>query len=164
MESELDTPFLLGSRPALLRVCLRWTRGDVLEAEDLLSDAYLRALEARRTSSFAIKSPLGWWTTIIGNLGRDRLRRSRRRPVADLSTEAFGELPDQAPSLDEVVSAREQLETTLEAIDRLSETQRLAVVYRGAGQDYPGIARCLGTSVVNARKMVQTARDTLRGH
>ena len=64
----LDTCWL--RRPRLLRLCLRWTQGNLPDAEDLLSEAWLRAMEARIDAS-SIRRPFSFLATIIANLGRE---------------------------------------------------------------------------------------------
>src|SRR5690348_7861020 len=71
-EVERVTASWESSRSVLLRRCMCWTKGDALEAEDLLSDAYVRGLEAAGNARSCIHTPLKWWSTIIANLGRDR--------------------------------------------------------------------------------------------
>ena len=46
--------------------------------------------------------------------------------------------------------------------ERLSPQQREAFALRATDTDYRQIARTLGTSTDNARKLVQTARRTLK--
>jgi DNA-directed RNA polymerase specialized sigma24 family protein len=73
------------------------------------------------------------------------------------------DVPDRKANLEQVVSAKQHLERTLRAMDGLTCTHRLALAYRGAGEGYPEIARRLGMSAENARKVVQVARGALRG-
>lgn len=162
MTVELVTTSWRENRNLLLRRCMHWTGGNIREAEDLLSDAYLRALEAVRSSPVEVQAPIAWWTAIIANLARDRLRRARCRPFRDAPMALVEEVPDDAPSQEQLAAAREALERTVGGIQGLTSRQRAALTSRGIGDGYQHIARALGISSACARKMVQTAREKLR--
>lgn len=157
---SVDAPSVLGPwlwrRSLLLRLCLRWTRGNLTEAEDLLSDACLRAMEAGQ-GGVAVNNPVSFSTTIIANLARDRRRASRyelERPASDSEPPLIS--PDATPY--EHASARECLRRTLSALGGVPPRQRAALLLRSMGNDYACIAKEVGTSPQNARKMVQEAR------
>lgn len=145
----------LSSRRLLLRVCVRWARGNLAEAEDLFSDACLRAIEAHR-SGLAVDDPLAFSTTIIANLARDRLRRTHFREVCHPADER--PLASESPRPDEQISTKERLVLAFEMLDRISKRQRTALLLRAQGDDYSCIARVVGTTEPNARKLVQNAR------
>jgi DNA-directed RNA polymerase specialized sigma24 family protein len=150
-------------RSSLLSLCLRWTSGNLAEAEDLLGDVCLRILEGGEREGVVIASPSAFWATAINNLGRDRARRTRRwkfdRAGNDL--DFLGRLPAQTISAEQQVFLNECLVATGRKLARLNERQRAAVLLRSGGLDYPGIGDSLCTSAVNARKLVQTARKLL---
>lgn len=152
----------LAERSLLLRLCLRWTRGDLAEAEDLLSDACLRILEGGECES-EVRSPVAFWATVINNLGRDRLRHRRRwhfdyqRSDAD----ALGALPTCTISAEQQMFLKECLAATDRQLTRLSERQRSAILLRSGGLGYSEIGAALCTSKANARKLVETARRAL---
>lgn len=78
--AEIDAqlaPWLF-SRAQLLKLCLRFTRGHLSDAEDLLSDAFLRAMEAQ-TRGLDVTSPFGFSATVMANVARDRLRAAGKR-------------------------------------------------------------------------------------
>lgn len=162
MEPELATLHWRTHRAALFRKCLFLTRGDAREAEDLLGDAYLRGLEATHASKLDVESPVAWWVTIVANLARDRRRRARHRPFRDAPSEVVDEVADVGPGLEQVAEARQHLERTLDRARLLTRSQRSALAGRGVGVDYGELARSLGTSPANVRKLVQTARAALR--
>lgn len=149
----------------LLRRCLRWTRGDLCEAEDLLGDACLRVVEAIRRGDGSLDNPASFWITVINNLGRDRLRRARLWRF-DHGDEAWDTLQEMlAPASDTEAQAclRERLQVALRELKRLKEKQRAALLLRSRGVEYPRIGELLETSSANARKLVETARTALAG-
>lgn len=153
-------------RSALLGICLRWTRGNFAEAEDLLGDACLRILEGDQRDSAQVDRPLAFWATVINNLGRDRSRRTRRwnfdhqGPTGEL----LGALPARGMSAEQQMFLKECLRSTDRDLARLSDRQRTAILLRGAGIGYSELGDALSTSSVNARKIVETARAALRSH
>jgi RNA polymerase sigma factor (sigma-70 family) len=151
------------SRPLLLRLCLRWTRGDLAEAEDLLGDACLRVMEAQSRTQAGLVQPISFWATVINNLGRDRIRRTRRWRFEDGTqvSALLRALPSPTVSAEHQVLLRESLAEAARRLERLNGKQRTAVLLRTRGSGYSTIAKVLGTSQANARKLVETARSAL---
>src|SRR6266851_4014501 len=72
---------LLGElRPKLHRYCARMT-GSVIDGEDVVQEAILKAIEALDESG-AIANPEGWLFRIAHNAALDHLRRRARREAA----------------------------------------------------------------------------------
>jgi RNA polymerase sigma-70 factor (ECF subfamily) len=165
--TAIEQPSLMGpwlyERATLLSLCLRWMHGNVAEAEDLLGDACLRVIEVNGRREVEITSPISFWATVINNLARDRIRRTRRwkfeRGVNDAGV--LGLLPAHTISAEQQVFLRECLAATERQLTHLNDKQRSALLLRSRGLDYPGIGKLLGTSVANARKLVETARRSL---
>lgn len=151
----------LSSRPRLLRLCLRFTRGDHAEAEDLLSDACLKTLEARR-EGVSIERPLAFSVTVIANLARDRRRAAKSRLLRHALADADTWQSAGAPAPDQQAAARERLQLALESLEQVPGRQRRALLLRTLGDEYPDIAQGLGTSEQNARKLVQSARAAVQ--
>jgi len=151
-------------RSALLGMCLRWTRGNLAEAEDLLGDACLRILEGEERDCHGMCRPFAFWATVINNLGRDRSRRSRRWNFDHRvpSGELLGALPARTMSAEQQMFLKECLMATDRGLAQLNDRQRTAVLLRSAGIDYSEIGDALSTSSANARKIVETARAALR--
>ena len=156
------TPWPSGRR-ALLALCLRWTRGNLAEAEDLLGDACLRVLEGSTGAEAPVASPMAFWATVINNLGRDRVRRARRWKFQadEQGSNALGALPAHTVSADQQVFLKECLAATNRQLQLLNEKQRAAVLLRGRGLGYSGIGKLMSTSPANARKLVEMARRRL---
>jgi RNA polymerase sigma factor (sigma-70 family) len=145
--------------PELQRLCIRWARGHRADADDLCSEACLRALQATSQGGAPFENPLGWLAATVRNLARDRWRApecSRRADVALETRRASN--PDALESL----ALRELLARAAVELRRLPAKQRRSLLARAAGDDYRSIAMSLETSLENARKLVQTARSTLR--
>ena len=131
-----------------------WLCGDRSEAEDLTSEAFLRAFAgARDLRSGTVRAYL---LTIAKNLYLTA--RARRRGNAELDEE----LRDPAPSPEAIAEARSGADAVRRAMRALSASERTALLLRAeAGLDYAGIATALGTTVAAARVRVHRARAKL---
>jgi len=147
-------------RLELHRLCMRWARGHRADADDLLAEASLRALRATRRVAAPLENPIGWLATIVRNVARDRLRAPRRAQWAHAAAQTWCA---SAPDALESIVTKELLTRAAAELRRLPATQRRSLLARAAGDDYASIAAILGTSPQNARKLVQSARSTLRG-
>jgi RNA polymerase sigma factor (sigma-70 family) len=152
-------------RPALMRLCLRWTRGNRANAEDLLSATCLKGMQVLQAGVTSPVDSASWWATIVANLARD-LHRRRRCEGEVLDYYYYYDFPGSQPcgsgQSERRLVAREALARTFSRLMALGHRQRQAVLLRGVGNDYVEIARHLGTSTQNARKAVQLGRDALR--
>src|SRR3954465_15072115 len=91
-------PLLVAMRPKLHRYCARMT-GSVIDGEDVLQDALIKAMEAFAASG-PIGNPEGWLFRIAHNTALDFLRRRTRQDTL-YSEEEVDNLADQ---LDAVTS------------------------------------------------------------
>src|SRR5437899_749267 len=82
---------LAAMRPKLHRYCARMT-GSVIDGEDVLQDALIKAVEAFAASS-PIANPEGWLFRIAHNTALDFLRR-RNRQAALQSVEEVDMMAD----------------------------------------------------------------------
>src|SRR6187401_3673462 len=113
------SPWVL-NRQLLMRLCLRWTRGNQQEAEDLLGDAYLRALEGEQKA--LVQCPLSYSATIIANLARDRLRtRHPHEALGDVDSTRWPACHASSP--DELASTRESLQRALRVLEAVPSRQ-----------------------------------------
>jgi RNA polymerase sigma factor (sigma-70 family) len=159
---ELDALFRR-CNPLLSRLCMRWTRGNRADAQDLLAEAYLRAVRATFQGSLLPDNLIAWVSSIIANLARDQLRaRSRGTRFLGNKSDVLETICDPHCASEALFATRELLAKTLDDLQRLCPMQRGALLARSAGEEYEAIAACLGTSPANARKLVQTARNQLR--
>lgn len=120
--ATIDIEALLARmRPKLHRYCARMV-GSVIDGEDVLQDAVIKAMEA--TPSVApIVNPEGWLFRIAHNTALDFLRR-RNRQQALHSAEEVDMIADR---LDDVES-RQIAATSLRTFMRLPTAQRSSVI------------------------------------
>ena len=132
--------------------------GSAIEAEDAVSDAALRAWRSRS----ALREPdrfEAWFSRIIINVCRDRLRRRRRTPVV----EVFPEPPsDQAAPGDfrDAIHARDELDR---ALGSLPVDDRIVLALRfWADLPVDAIADRLGIPSGTVKSRLHRALDRLR--
>jgi RNA polymerase sigma-70 factor (ECF subfamily) len=147
-------PRLVGAARAILR--------DPDRAEEAVADALLKVHGALSSLRDARSFP-AWAHAIVCRVALDRLRGRRREP--NLST--FEREPSDPRStagapLDRL-EAVERLAQVRRAVDRLPESQRLAVVlHLWEGLSYDVVAELLGTSYDAVRVNLAHARRSLR--
>src|SRR5215471_4205731 len=118
--TDLDR-LLIVMRPRLHRYAARMV-GSVIDGEDVLQDALIKAVEAR-PSAGTIRNPEGWLFRIVHNTALDFLRR-RGRLEALQSAEEVEMMADPA---DEIWS-RQIAATSLRTFMRLPVAQRASVI------------------------------------
>ena len=161
-------------RSFLWAVCYRLT-GSAADAEEVVQDAFIRALESPPSDR-----TLGWrpWLTRVAlNLGRDLLRRRRRAPYVGtwlpmpIDTPQPGEIPgaqiaDQALGPLEKYSQLESVTMAfLLALEVLTPSQRAVLLLRDVF-DYSAdeSAAALDMSTANVRTTHHRARKALAGY
>jgi len=108
-------------RPKLHRYCARMT-GSVIEGEDVLQDALVKAIEAFPQAG-PIRDPEGWLFRIAHNAALDFLRgRARRNNLV------FEEDAAMLPDPSDVIAAREAAAASLRAFMHLPPAQRASVI------------------------------------
>jgi len=112
---------LAGMRPKLHRYCARMV-GSVIQGEDVLQDALIKAVEAF-ASIGPIGNPEGWLFRIAHNTALDFLRR-RNRQEALLAGEDLDMIADPA----DAVSSRQMASASLRTFMRLPVAQRSSVI------------------------------------
>ena len=134
--------------------------GSHADAEDVVQDAFIRALPALRASDRPmVLRP--WLYMIVRNRAFD-LRRGQRPtdPPDRLALVAAPEHADPAHS----AAARAELEQVVAELGRLPERQRLALVqHELGGVPHREIAAELGTSVAATKSLLVRARHQLAG-
>ena len=112
---------LIAMRPRLHRYCARMV-GSVIDGEDVLQDALIKAVEAF-ASAGPIANPEGWLFRIAHNTALDFLRR-RNRQEAMRSGEEVDMIADPA----DIVASHEIARTSLRTFMRLPVAQRSSVI------------------------------------
>jgi RNA polymerase sigma-70 factor (ECF subfamily) len=133
--------------------------GNHEDAEDLAQECFVRAHRSlswyRGTGSFS-----GWLRRIVVHLVRDRFRAAARRPSTSAGAVLDELASERGPAAD--AGARELQRALREAIDRLPEHLRVALVLRTLeGLDYDAIASATGVTPATARTQVMKARRAL---
>lgn len=118
--AEIDR-LLTALRPKLHRYCARMV-GSVIDGEDVLQDALIKAVEAF-ASAGPIRNPEGWLFRIAHNTALDFLRR-RVRQQALRSGEEVDMIADQA----DIVASRQIASASLRTFMRLPVAQRSSVI------------------------------------
>ena len=118
--ADLDG-LLVAMRPKLHRYCARMV-GSVIDGEDVLQDALIKAVEARPPPA-PIENPEGWLFRIAHNTALDFLRR-RNRQEALRSGEEVEMMADPARA----VVSRQIAGASLRTFMRLPVAQRSSVI------------------------------------
>jgi RNA polymerase sigma-70 factor (ECF subfamily) len=143
-------------RPKLHRYCARMT-GSVIDGEDVLQEALVKAIEAFPGSG-QIDNPEGWLFRIAHNAALDFLRR-RARHDARRSEED----PDMIVDPATVVDSREAAAASLRTFMRLPVSQRSSVIFMDVlGYSLEEIAGILETSVPAVKADLHRGRSRLR--
>jgi RNA polymerase sigma-70 factor (ECF subfamily) len=157
-------------QPGVLRF-VRWRVGDPGLAEDLTSEAFVRALRRLETLRERRADPGAWLTTIARNLVADHRKSPRSR-----FDEVVAEVPESRDELDRpgveaVAGARADREVAArlvaDCLERLTPAQRRTIeLYQeapefGAG---PAVAEAMGRSHGAVKTLKSTALSRMREH
>lgn len=145
-------------RPVLFGIAYRML-GSVMDAEDVVQEAYLRWERADRER---VESPRAFLSTIVTRLSIDALREAKRRRevyVGEWLPEPLmtGRDPRESAELADSLST-----AFLVLLESLSPPERAAFLLREVfGYDYRELADVLETTDVNCRQMVSRAKARL---
>jgi RNA polymerase sigma-70 factor (ECF subfamily) len=143
-------------RPKLHRYCARMT-GSVIDGEDVLQDALIKAVEAFAAAG-PIGNPEGWLFRIAHNTALDFLRRRTRQEA--LRSEA--EVDSMADQLDAVTS-RQIAATSLRTFMRLPVAQRSSVILMDVlGCSLREVCEIMNLSLPAAKAALHRGRTQLR--
>lgn len=149
---------------ALYRYALMLTRNS-FEAEDLVQETYVRALEARHRlrDDSNVKS---WFFTILRNLWLNQLRKSKSSPqlvYVDGEEGGADRLAECAYDSQEILIRREDVEQVQIAIARLSIDFREVILLREFEElSYQEIANVLNCPAGTVMSRLGRARAKLR--
>ncbi|HWT92912.1 MAG TPA: sigma-70 family RNA polymerase sigma factor [Solirubrobacteraceae bacterium] len=145
-------------REPLLGFAARLLGGSHADAEDVVQDAFIRALRGLRASDRPmVLRP--WLYMIVRNRAYDHIRAARPADGADrLQLVAAPEHSDPFES----AAAREELDRVVAEIGRLPDRQRLALVQREmCGASHRELSDRLGTSIPATKSLLVRARTSL---
>ncbi|WP_283810018.1 sigma-70 family RNA polymerase sigma factor [Bradyrhizobium guangzhouense] len=143
-------------RPQLHRYCARMT-GSVIDGEDVLQDALLKAFEAAPRTG-PLDNPEGWLFRIAHNATLDFLRRRARYNAAHADEDL-----DMIPALTSPVTERESVTASLATFMRLPVAQRSAVILRDVlGYSVDEVCSIMCGSVPATKGALQRGRVRLR--
>jgi RNA polymerase sigma-70 factor (ECF subfamily) len=141
--------------------------GDRQEAEDLAQDVFLRLYRSRKR--YRPRAKLATWVFFIArNVGRNALRRRRRKKLTPIGLAFDGEdFPGLGPKADEAAPAapieRDELARLVRgSVAGLNGRQRRAVELQLDDQSYAEIASALAMSPKAAKSLLYRARNELR--
>ena len=144
-------------RPLLFSIAYRML-GSVSEAEDVVQDAWLRALQDTHAD---VRSPRAYLTTIVTRLCIDHLRsaeRTRMEYPGPWLPEPLAE-----PNQDSADLASSLTPAFLVLLEQLTPTERAVFLLREVFErDFDEIARSVGKSEANTRQILTRARSRLR--
>ena len=137
-----------------LRRFALYLSGDAALADDLVSEAFVRAWTARdRIEQPTVRAYL---FTIVRNLFLHHVRDERRR--APLAADAASAV-DERPGPEERATGQRELQVVLAALSTLPEVDRAALLMRAGEQvSYEEIAAALGITMAAAKVKVHRAR------
>jgi RNA polymerase sigma-70 factor, ECF subfamily len=131
------------------------------EAEDLAQETFLRVWSAATRYDPAIAAPSTWIYRIALRLAIDRNRRTGFRRFIGL--DAAPEAADDLPGAEADLVARQELALTRQALVRLPDRQRRALLLRAvAGMTNAEIAATLDISAGAVEQLLVRARAGLR--
>ena len=151
------------NRSSLIAQARRILRSDA-DAAEVVQDAFLKFILAAPELDTADRA-IAYLRTTVNNLCLNVIRATGSRPNlvaidSDATQERLAELAAQSHiPMDSTLAAAEDASIIREALSRLSETQRTALVmWEVEGRSTKEIAKAIGTSEKNVRHVVQRAR------
>jgi RNA polymerase sigma-70 factor (ECF subfamily) len=147
---------LVAMRPKLHRYCARMV-GSVIDGEDVLQDALIKAVEAYAAAG-PLGNPEGWLFKIAHNTALDFLRR-RNRQEALRSPEEVDMIADQL----DAIASRQIAATSLRTFMRLPVAQRASVILMDVlGCSLQEICEVMDSSLPAVKAALHRGRTQLR--
>lgn len=145
-------------RPLMFSIAYRML-GSVVEAEDVVQDAYVR-LEERRVAGTRIDNPEAFASTVVTRLAIDTLRSARRQREIYVGPWLPEPLPDDDADPAHRVERDETLSFAfLAVLERLGPVERAVFLLREVfAYDYPAIAEIVGRDEAACRQILHRAK------
>ena len=170
-DDKLMSDSAQGDEHALRILVERWERqvfaflfrmlGSSEEAEDLCQDTFMKLIQAagRYQPDGKFQS---WLFRIAGNQARSRLRRRKILRWLPLTND-FDDTPTNDPNALDTLSAQDQQREVQEALARLPERQREALVLKHyQDMSYQEIADAMESTVSSVQMLLHRATTALR--
>jgi RNA polymerase sigma-70 factor (ECF subfamily) len=150
------TTLVAGLRPRLHRYCARMT-GSVINGEDVLQDALVKAIAAIRRGE-TVTNPTGWLFRVAHNAALDFLRYEARRETTNIDEE-FDMIDDR----DDDAPDPHALAAGLHTFMRLPPVQRSAVILKDVlTYSIQEITDIVGGTAPSIKSALQRGRARLR--
>ena len=151
-----DIELLAAMRPRLHRYCARMV-GSVIDGEDVLQDALIKAVEAHAAAGY-VGNPEGWLFRIAHNTALDFLRRRNRQEAL----RGPAEVDMMVDQLD-AVESRQIAATSLRTFMRLPVAQRSSVILMDVlGCSLKEVCEIMACSLPAAKAALHRGRAQLR--
>jgi RNA polymerase sigma-70 factor (ECF subfamily) len=138
----------------------RWLMGNPADADDVVQDAYVRALAG--ADRFRGGDPRAWLLSIVRNACYSSHRRQRVRQATDFDEAVHGE-DTSTPSPEQRAIDRETSRRVRLAVERLTPEFREVIVLREfEGLSYKEIAEVVGAPVGTVMSRLSRARAQLQ--
>jgi RNA polymerase sigma-70 factor (ECF subfamily) len=138
----------------------RWLMRDEHEAEDIVQEAYLRALKS--FAGFHGTEGRAWLLTIVRNSCYSRLRRLRGRGVMAPFDEEIHGVAAAAPTPEAALVQQEEWQSVQQALEALPEEFREVIVLRELeGLSYKEIAAVVEISIGTVMSRLARGRALL---
>ena len=139
----------------------RWLTRDEHDAEDVVQDAYLRALKS--FGGFRGGDGRAWLLTIVRNTCYTRLRQQQARGSATAFDETVHEDPARSPDPQQQALRREDQQSVRRAVEELPVELREVVVLRELeGLSYKEIAAVADIPLGTVMSRLARARERLQ--
>ena len=151
------TRLLVAMRPRLHRYCARMV-GSIIDGEDVLQDALIKAVEAHGAIGNLIANPEGWLFRIAHNTALDFLRRRNRQQALHGDQEV-----DMVADPLDAVTSRQIAGASLRTFMRLPVAQRSSVILMDVlGCSLQEMAKVMDCSLAAAKAALYRGRTQLR--
>jgi RNA polymerase sigma-70 factor (ECF subfamily) len=146
-----------GQRPFLFSIAYRML-GNVMDAEDVVQEAYLRW---QRAPQAEVRSPRAYLSAVVTRLCIDQLRSARTQREEYIGPWLPEPLPTE-PAPDAVVIDESLSMAFLVLLESLNPTERAVFLLREVfDYDYDEISRLVGKSEANCRQIARRARQSV---